>query len=116
MSIEKPLYDSQPQTDDYLDLMLDDRELIDIKKSLEVGPLVKLKKDKLNNLILKSATQKIIDGNSGLPRALLAREDKPPTLEDYLQLGVAIGNSSESEREMVLDMLNKTLFRPTDKK
>ena len=40
----------------------------------------------------------------------------PHYSEDYLQLGIAIGNLTPSEREMVLEMLNKTLFKPTGKK
>ena len=128
MSIVKPLYreeDFGPNVnvaklkqdrDDYLDLMLDDREFEDVKKSLKVGPLVKLKKAKLNNLVLKSASDKIKNATLDLPRVLMAKEDKPPTLEDYLQLGIAIGNLTPSEREMVLEMLNKTLFKPTEEK
>ena len=114
MVIEKPLYDDPVYNDEYLDMILDPAEMSDVFKQLNVGPLVKLKKDKLNNLVLNSAREKIKDANSGLPRVLLAKEDKPPTLEDYLQLGVAIGNLSATEREMVLDMLNKTIFRPKD--
>jgi len=111
MSIVKPLYSDPHYSEDYLDLMLDD-----VKKSLKVGPLVKLKKEKLNNLVLKSASDKIKNATSGLPRVLMAKEDKPPTLEDYLQLGIAIGNLTSSEREMVLEMVNKTLFKPTEEK
>ena len=48
MSIVKPLYSDPHYSEDYLDLMLDDREFEDVKKSLKVGPLVKLKKEKLN--------------------------------------------------------------------
>ena len=116
MSIVKPLYSDPHYSEDYLDLMLDDREFEDVKKSLKVGPLVKLKKEKLNNLVLKSASDKIKNATSGLPRVLMAKEDKPPTLEDYLQLGIVIGNLTSSEREMVLEMLNKTLFKPTEEK
>ena len=82
--------------------------------------------DKLNNLLLDSAMRKIADANSGIggisPRMLYAMnsggpvDDGPPTLEEYLKLGITLANLTPSEQKVVQDLLNRTLFRTKDEK
>ena len=70
--------------------------------------------DKLNNLLLDSAMRKIADANSGIggisPRMLYAMnsggpvDDGPPTLEEYLKLGITLANLTPSEQKVVQDL------------
>tara|TARA_R100000008_G_scaffold50454_1_gene30143 strand:- start:288 stop:641 length:354 start_codon:yes stop_codon:yes gene_type:complete len=117
MTIEKNINDEPFYSDEYMPIHLEPNEIDDVFKQLKVSPMVMLKRNKLNDLILNSAAEKIKNANSGIGRILLAQNtnDKPPTLEDYLKLGITIGNLTDSERETVLEMLNKTIFKPKDK-
>ena len=97
-------------SDEYLDLMVPIDELEDIKKQLNVSPMVRIKKPDLRK---------------GLPNILLAPNrpadlvadvsNKPPTLEDYLRLGITISQLSEEERKTVQQMLDATLYRKEEK-
>ena len=87
-------------SDDYLDLMVPPAELEDIKKQLNVSPMVRIKKPDLR---------------SGLPNILLADlSNKPPTLEDYLRLGMSLSQLSEEERKSIQWMLDR--LKPEEKK
>ena len=96
-------------SDDYLDLMAPPEELEDIKKQLNVSSMVKLRRKRLDDLVLRSAKEKIKKSNQGLPNILMASYDpnKPPTLEDYIRLGLELSQLSESERESIQFMLDK---------
>ena len=87
--------DTEPfYSDDYLDLMLSPEEVIDVQKQLNVGPMVRIKKPDLRK---------------GLPNILLAdASNKPPTLEDYLRLGMSLARLSDEERKMVQQMLDRS--------
>jgi|ETNmetMinimDraft_33_1059910.scaffolds.fasta_scaffold26267_3 hypothetical protein len=88
-------------SDEYLDLMVPVEELEDIKKQLNVSPMVRIRKPDLRK---------------GLPNILLAdASNKPPTLEDYLRLGITISQLSEEERKTVQQMLDATLNRKEEK-
>ena len=88
-SSSEPFY-----SDDYLDLMLSPEEVIDVQKQLNVGPMVRIKKPDLRK---------------GLPNILLAdASNKPPTLEDYLRLGMSLARLSDEERKMVQQMLDRS--------
>jgi len=88
-------------SDEYLDLMVPLEEFEDIKKQLNVGPMVRIKKPDLS---------------AGLPNILLAdASTKPPTLEDYLRLGISLSQLSEEERKTVQQMLDATLNRKEEK-
>ena len=104
---------------------------LDLGKDLEeesAKPVVQdnFMEDKLNNLLLDSAMRKIADANSGIggisPRMLYAMnsggpvDDGPPTLEEYLKLGITLANLTPSEQKVVQDLLNRTLFRTKDEK
>ena len=74
------------------------------------------KRVKLDSLLLQSALRKISDLHSGIntvfrKRKRLSQGSKSttPTLEDYLKLGMAVGNLTDAEREVVLDLLKKSL-------
>ena len=87
-------------SDDYLDLMLSPEEVIDVQKQLNVGPMVRIKKPDLRK---------------GLPNILLAdASNKPPTLEDYLRLGLSLAQLSEEERKNIQWMLDRS--KPEEKK
>ena len=81
-------------SDGYLDLEVPIDELEDIKKSLNVSPMVRIKKPDLRK---------------GLPNILLADvSNKPPTLEDYLRLGLSLAQLSEEERKNIQWMLDRS--------
>jgi len=86
--------DTEPfYSDEYLDLLVPPEELEDIKQQLNVSPMVRIKKPDLRK---------------GLPNILLADvSNKPPTLEDYIRLGLELSQLSESERESIQFMLDK---------
>ena len=87
-------------SDDYLDLMLPPEELEDIKQQLNVSPMVRIRKPNLR---------------SGLPNILLADlSNKPPTLEDYLRLGLSLAQLSDEERKNIQWMLDRS--KPEEKK
>ena len=81
-------------SDDYLDLEVPIEELEDIKQQLNVSPMVRIKKPDLR---------------SGLPNILLAdASNKPPTLEDYLRLGLSLAQLSDEERKNIQWMLDRS--------
>ena len=88
-SSSEPFY-----SDDYLDLAVPIEELEDIKQQLNVSPMVRIKKPDLRK---------------GLPNILLADvSNKPPTLEDYLRLGLSLAQLSEEERKNIQWMLDRS--------
>ena len=92
-----PLY-----TDDYMELMLSPEEMIDVKKQLNVSPMVRFKKP--------SALR------AGLPNILLAdASNKPPSLEEYVKLGVQLSQLSQGERESIQFMLDRIKNRKEEK-
>ena len=92
-----PLY-----TDDYMELMLSPEEMIDVKKQLNVSPMVRFKKP--------SALR------AGLPNILLAdASNKPPTLEEYVKLGLQLSQLSQGERESIQFMLERLKDREEKK-
>ena len=82
--------------------------------------------DKLNKLLLDSAMRKIDEANSGIgginPRRIAAMnsggpvDDGPPTLDQYLKLGMQLANLTDAERAVVKDLLDRTLYRTKDEK
>ena len=98
-SSSEPFY-----SDDYLDLMISPEEMLDVQKQLNVSPMVKKIRIKKPDL------------SKGLPNILLAdASTKPPTLEDYLRLGITISQLSDEERKTVQQMLDATLNRKEEK-
>ena len=95
---EKRMAKMEPfYSDDYLDLEVPIEEFEDIKQQLNVSPMVRIKKPDLRK---------------GLPNILLADvSNKPPTLEDYLRLGLSLSQLSDEERKLVQQMLDATLNR-----
>ena len=84
-----PLY-----SDDYLDLLVPPEELEDIKQQLNVSPMVRIKKPDLRK---------------GLPNILLAdASNKPPTLDDYIRLGLSLAQLSDEERKNIQWMLDRS--------
>ena len=91
-------------SDDYLDLVVPFEELEDIKQQLNVSPMVKEIRFKKPDL------------SKGLPNILLAdASNKPPTLDDYLRLGLSLARLSDEERKLVQQMLDATLNRKEEK-
>ena len=93
--------DTEPfYSDEYLDLLVPPEELEDIKQQLNVSPMVRIKKPDLRK---------------GLPNILLVdASNKPPTLEDYLRLGLSLAQLSEEERKNIQWMLDRS--KPEEKK
>ena len=82
-------------SDDYMEMMVPIDELEDIKKTLNVSPMVRIKKPNLRK---------------GLPNILLAdASNKPPTLEDYLRLGMSLAQLSDEERKNIQWMLDRSM-------
>ena len=91
VSSSEPFY-----SDDYLDLMISPEEMLDVQKQLNVSPMVKKIRIKKPDL------------TKGLPNILLAdASNKPPTLEDYLRLGISLSQLSDEERKSIQFMLDK---------
>ena len=73
--------------------------------------------NELKNLIFKSALNKIEDAASGIGHFNFQKlrlesggpVDKPPTLEDYLKLGLSLAILTDDERRVVQEMLDKSL-------
>jgi len=104
-------------------------KFLDEKEEFELGgdPDVKLKRQIMQDNILSGALQKIDMAMSGIMSTLnLAgggkvvdlsqyRKDKQPVkpkqinLADYFKVGVAIADLNESERQLVNDLLDRTL-------
>ena len=92
--IVSSFYKDPIYSDDYLDLAVPIEELEDIKQQLNVSPMVRIKKPDLR---------------SGLPNILLAdASNKPPTLEDYLRLGLSLAQLSDEERKNIQWMLDRS--------
>ena len=82
--------------------------------------------DKLEQMLLGSAMRKIDESMSGIgniaPKKLAEMnsggpvDDGPPTLDQYLRLGLTLANLTPDERKVVQDLLKKTLFRTKDEK
>ena len=88
-SSSEPFY-----SDDYLDLAVPIEELEDIKQQLNISPMVRIKKPDLRK---------------GLANILLAdASNKPPTLDDYLRLGLSLAQLSEEERKNIQWMLDRS--------
>ena len=67
--------------------------------------------------MLADAKEKYKNDTMGLRSILLAdASNKPPTLEDYVKLGLSLSQLSQSERESIQFMLNKLNPKPEDKK
>mgnify|MGYP004451896971 FL=1 len=67
--------------------------------------------------IIADAKQKHMNDTMGLRSILLAdASNKPPTLEDYVKLGLSLSQLSQSERESIQFMLDKLNPKPEDKK
>ena len=99
-TIKKTEINKEPNySDDYLDLMFSPGERNDVAFQLNASPNVKIKRER-----------------KGLPNILLAGIDKPPTLSDYLELGITLSQLSQSERESIQFMLDKLNPKPEDKK
>ena len=70
--------------------------------------------------------RKIDEANSGIgginPRRIAAMnsggpvDDGPPTLDQYLKLGMQLANLTDAERAVVKDLLDRTLYRTKDEK
>ena len=110
-------------------ITIDLDKFLDEKEEFELGgdPDVKLKRQIMQDNILSGALQKIDMAMSGIMSTLnLAgggkvvdlnqyRKDKQPVkpkqinLADYFKVGVAIADLNESERQLVNDLLDRTL-------
>ena len=99
-------------------------EFIDEETFTEIGPSrstlqLQQAEQNLKNMLANSAIEKIKDHYSGVNQLAFRRSlndggasnDKPPTLEDYLKLGITLANLTQAERDVVQEMLDKTLNR-----
>jgi hypothetical protein len=78
-------------------------------------------RDRLNELLLQSAFRKISEANQGIgnkaQRHIVAMnsggpvDDGPPTLEQYLRLGLTLANLTDDEREVVRKLYEQTFKR-----
>ena len=77
-------------------------------------------KNNFDKILLSSALNKIDDTLSGINGVAVRRKlneggptngnnNKPILLSDYLKLGLTLANLTDSEREIVKDLLDKTL-------
>jgi hypothetical protein len=67
--------------------------------------------------MLADAKEKYKNDTMGLRGILMAgASNRPPTLEDYLKLGLSLSQLSEAERESIQYMLDKSNPKPEDKK
>lgn len=102
---------------------------LDEKEDFELGgdPDAKLKKKRMDEMVLSNALQKLDDAMSGIMSTLnLAgggkvvdlsayRKSKEPAqvkqinLADYFKVGMAVADLNESERQLVNDLLKRTL-------
>jgi hypothetical protein len=102
---------------------------LDEKEDFELGgdPDAKLKKKRMDDMVLSNALQKLDDAMSGIMSTLkLAgggkvvdlssyRKSKEPAqvkqinLADYFKVGMAVADLNESERQLVNDLLKRTL-------
>tara|TARA_R110002020_G_scaffold458020_1_gene675199 strand:+ start:3354 stop:4517 length:1164 start_codon:yes stop_codon:yes gene_type:complete len=101
-----------------------DTGFIDEETFTNIGPSrstlqLQQAEENLKNMLARSAIEKIKDHYSGVNQLAFRRSlndggasnDKPPTLEDYLKLGITLANLTQAERDVVQEMLDKTLNR-----
>ena len=77
----------------------------------------------LNELILKAAMEKIHEATSGIGKFQFDRmransggpADKPPTLEDYLRLGLSLAILTDDERRVVQELWKNTMETKNEK-
>jgi len=68
-------------------------------------------------ILLSDAKEKYKNDTMGLRGILMAgASNRPPTLEDYLKLGLSLSQLSQAERESIQFMLDKSQPKPEDKK
>jgi len=68
-------------------------------------------------ILLSDAKKKYKNDTMGLRGILMAgASNRPPTLEDYLKLGLSLSQLSQAERESIQFMLDKSQPKPEDKK
>jgi hypothetical protein len=71
---------------------------------------------KFADAVIADAKQKFERDHTGLPSILVAdASNKPPTLEEYVKLGLQLSQLSQAERESIQFMLNKLKDREEDK-
>ena len=69
------------------------------------------------DVVIRDATQKFERDHTGLPSILLAdASNKPPTLDDYIRLGLSLAQLSDEERKSIQWMLDRSNPKPEDKK
>jgi len=67
--------------------------------------------------VITSAKEKYRNNTMGLRSILMAdASNRPPTLDDYVKLGLSLSQLSETERESIQYMLDKSNLKPEDKK
>ena len=86
----------------------------DFYKKAEVDKAKRL--ENFADVVIRDATQKFERDHTGLNSILLAdASNKPPTLDDYIRLGLSLAQLSEEERKLVQQMLDATLNRKEKK-
>ena len=80
----------------------------------------RIKTERLRNYadsIITDAKDKYKNDTMGLRGILMAdASNRPPTLDDYVKLGLSLSQLSEQERESIQFMLDKSNLNPKDKK
>jgi hypothetical protein len=125
---DKEYFDDQKKKGK-IPIEIDFDKWLDEKEDFELGgdPDAKLKKKRMDEMVLSNALQKLDDAMSGIMSTLkLAgggkvvdlssyRKSKEPTqvkqinLADYFKVGMAVADLNESERQLVNDLLKRTL-------
>ena len=96
-------------------LSIDDADYYDT--SLEAAEMSDKVRRNFAEAMLADAKEKYKNDTMGLRSILLAdASNKPPTLDDYVKLGLSLSQLSESERESIQFMLDKSQPKPEDKK
>ena len=89
----------------------------------ETNNELKDREKQLNELILKAAMEKIHEATSGIGKFQFDRmransggpADKPPTLEDYLRLGLSLAILTDDERRVVQELWKNTMETKNEK-
>lgn len=98
----------------------------EIAKPIKQDSELEKSRKNLDNLILAGALKKIDNANSGVGKRLFNKArskglvgqlhlndggpaDKPPTLDDYLKLGLSLATLTDDERRVIQELLDKTL-------
>ena len=125
---DKEYFDDQKKKGK-IPIEIDFDKWLDEKEDFELGgdPDAKLKKKRMDEMVLSNALQKLDDAMSGIMSTLkLAgggkvvdlssyRKSKEPAqvkqinLADYFKVGMAVADLNESERQLVNDLLKRTL-------